>query len=103
MPTRYLVTTSPLATNCETHTLLQRIIDNVPQTIDLVFLKALSENLMPFLISKLALGTADSNTRCTMYLAEDPVLVARRRELKARKERLEEVQMALQSFGISSQ
>jgi hypothetical protein len=37
-----------------------------------------------------------------MYLAENLVLAAKRRELKARKDRLEEVQMALQNFGISS-
>jgi hypothetical protein len=57
---------------------------------------------MPFLISKVALGIADSNARCVMYSAEDPVLVAKKRELKARKDRLEEVQMALRNLGISS-
>lgn len=69
----------------------------------MVFLQALRKDLSSFLITKLTVGSADSNSRCEMYLAEDPVLVARRRELKARKERLEEVQMALHSFGISSQ
>ncbi|KAF5376650.1 hypothetical protein D9615_007811 [Tricholomella constricta] len=78
-----------------------RVIDNVPAMIDHMFVKAIAENMQSSLISKLALGTTDATERCSMYLAENPMVVVRRKELAARKQRLEEVKHALQTFGLS--
>ncbi|KAF9459501.1 P-loop containing nucleoside triphosphate hydrolase protein [Collybia nuda] len=79
----------------------KRIIDNVPSLIDLVFVKPVGKELQAFLISKFSLGAADANNRCALYLAESPVVTARRKELLAKKERLEAVQRALRDFGLT--
>ncbi|KAK7461117.1 hypothetical protein VKT23_009043 [Stygiomarasmius scandens] len=77
----------------------KRIIDNIPSFIDLRFVKALSKELQPFLISKFGLGTQMASERCAQYLAEDPSLIAKRDELTARKKRLDSVQQELMGFG----
>ncbi|THU97629.1 hypothetical protein K435DRAFT_753802 [Dendrothele bispora CBS 962.96] len=77
----------------------KRIIDNIPSFIDLRFVKALSREIQPFLITKFGLGTASASDRCKKYLEEDPTLVAKRDELVARKKRLESVQQELMGFG----
>ncbi|KAF5339054.1 hypothetical protein D9758_014124 [Tetrapyrgos nigripes] len=56
----------------------KRIIDNIPSFIDLRFVKALSKELQPFLITKFGLGNSSASERCAQYLAEDPVVVERR-------------------------
>ncbi|KAF8878222.1 P-loop containing nucleoside triphosphate hydrolase protein [Infundibulicybe gibba] len=78
----------------------KRIIDNIPLLIDLKFVRALGKELLPFFISKFELGTSDSNARCAAYLAEAPLLIAKREELLGRKRRLESVQRELHKFGI---
>ncbi|KAF5317462.1 hypothetical protein D9758_018043 [Tetrapyrgos nigripes] len=78
----------------------KRIIDNIPSFIDLRFVKALSKELQPFLITKFGLGNSSASERCAQYLAEDPVVVERRDELLARKTRLDKVQQELISFGL---
>lgn len=82
------------------HSFPQRIIDNIPSMIDLKFVKALAKEIQPFLIAKFELGTDNANTRCAMYLAEDPNIVAKRDELTARKKRLESVHQELIKFGL---
>jgi hypothetical protein len=79
---------------------MQRIIDNVPSVIDLKFVKAISAELQPYLISKLDLGAATGTARCKSYLAEDANVVSRRDELMAQKDRLENVERELLSFGL---
>ncbi|KAF8064448.1 P-loop containing nucleoside triphosphate hydrolase protein, partial [Lyophyllum atratum] len=79
----------------------KRIIDNVPSLIDCLFVKATADDMQSSLITKFALGTADATDRCGMYLAENPLVVVTRKELSARKKRLEEVKQALHSFGLS--
>ena len=76
------------------------MIDNVPAIIDLRFVRAIANELLPFLIEKFEIGTADATSRCRIYLAEDPNLVARRDELTAQKKRLESVAAELHSFGL---
>ncbi|KAG6918468.1 hypothetical protein DXG01_014095 [Tephrocybe rancida] len=79
----------------------KRVIDYIPSLIDLLFVKAIAQNMQDFLITKLSLGTADAKERCAAYLAENLTVVARRKELTIRKERLDEVKQALQAFGLS--
>ncbi|KAI3619394.1 hypothetical protein WG66_012775 [Moniliophthora roreri] len=78
----------------------KRIIDNVPNFIDLRFLKALGKDMQRFLITELGLGTASANEKCAQYLVEDPLMVARRAELKARVKRLESVQRELNNLRL---
>ena len=81
-------------------TCTQRVIDNIPSTIDLNFVKAIFKGLQNFLISELGLGAADSSSRCAKYLAEDPNVIARRDDLVARSKRLESVKTELHNFGL---
>lgn len=76
------------------------MIDDVPQLIDLLFVKAIAEDLQHFLIGKFGLGTEQANARCSAFLAEDPLTVARRSELIGRKERLQAVMEQLYGFGV---
>ncbi len=79
---------------------LQRVIDNVPMSIDYYFLYAFAEQLHERLFERLGLGTANAAARCSAYVAEDPSVVAARDELMAKKKRLENVQRALYHFGL---
>ncbi|KAG5636061.1 hypothetical protein H0H81_009232 [Sphagnurus paluster] len=63
-------------------------------------LSPIGEDMQSSLISKLALGTADATERCAVYLAENPMVVLKRKELAVRKQRLEEVKHALQTFDL---
>ncbi|KAF9459500.1 hypothetical protein BDZ94DRAFT_1268040 [Collybia nuda] len=63
----------------------KHIIDTVPQMVDFIFLKAPGDDLMPFLISKLALRTEYSNVRCAMNLAEGPLLVPREKKVESKE------------------
>ncbi|KAJ7060975.1 P-loop containing nucleoside triphosphate hydrolase protein [Mycena amicta] len=78
----------------------KRIIDNIPSLIDAKFLRAIAESLQRELISAFQLGGEKANAICSVYLAEDPWLVARREELVARRKRLEAVQLQLHNFGL---
>lgn len=66
-----------------------------------MFVKAIADAMQSSLISKLSLGAADANERCGMYLSENPMVVLKRKELAARKQRLEEVRQSLHKFGLS--
>lgn len=76
------------------------MIDYVPMIIDNKFLRAFARELQAHLIRHLGLGAADAVARCAAYLEEDPLTVAKREELLARKKRLENVQEELLRFGI---
>ena len=76
------------------------MIDNIPSLIDLRFVRAVANELLPFLIGKFELGTPNAAARCEKYLAEDPNVVVRRDELFARKKRLESVSVELYNFGL---
>ncbi|KDQ60443.1 hypothetical protein JAAARDRAFT_125646, partial [Jaapia argillacea MUCL 33604] len=78
----------------------KRIIDNIPLMIDLQFVKAVGEDLQPFLVGKLGLGNSSASERCASYLVEDPSVVTKRDELIARKNRLELVATKLYHFGL---
>jgi len=78
----------------------KRVIDNIPAVIDLQFVRAVAKELLPFLMKKFELGTANGAARCGMYLAEDESLVAKRDELTARKKRLDNVAAELYNFGL---
>ncbi|KAK7676574.1 hypothetical protein QCA50_020450 [Cerrena zonata] len=82
------------------HVPYKRVIDNIPMTIDHTFLFSFSELLQSFLIEKLALGTADSASRCAKYLSEDPGVVAEREELLSKKKRLDSIRTELVNFGV---
>jgi len=78
----------------------KRVIDNIPSLVDFKFVKAISTDLQNHLITELGLGSGDASERCAAFLAEDPMIVKRREELKARKIRLETVKTELQNFGL---
>ncbi|ESK87739.1 hypothetical protein Moror_11276 [Moniliophthora roreri MCA 2997] len=78
----------------------KRVINNVLGFIDLQFLKGLEERLQLHIVKQLGLGTANANEQCARYLAEDPAVVARRDELRARQKRLESVQRELSNFEL---
>lgn len=76
----------------------RRVIDNVPLIIDYMFVQALGKELQSFLISGLALGTADATLKCAAYLAEDPETRALREEVVARRRRLHDVALELRKI-----
>jgi hypothetical protein len=57
--------------------------------------QAVSDELYEFLISKLQLDSDGARARCTEYLTEDPLTVAKRENLTARMERLEKATLKL--------
>ena len=69
--------------------------------IDRQFLFAFNYAIQGVLIEKLSLGTAKGGSRCALYLAEDPAVVAKRDEVTRKKERLELVQTDLDNFDLS--
>ncbi|PIL25642.1 transporter [Ganoderma sinense ZZ0214-1] len=82
------------------HVAYKRIIDYVPLSIDQHFLYAFSQGLQAVLFDKLGLGSANAETRCAAYIAEDPAVVALRSELLSKKKQLESLQTALYNFGL---
>lgn len=76
------------------------MIDNIPSLIDLLFVRRLGDTLQPFLISKFGMGTPSANERCASYLGEDPMLVANRDELLAKKKRLESIDKELDEYSL---
>lgn len=57
-------------------------------------------DLQPFLIKKMALGTHAGVSRCERFLAEDPDVLHNRKDLTQRKDRLEAIKGKLYSFGM---
>ncbi|KIY73278.1 hypothetical protein CYLTODRAFT_257737, partial [Cylindrobasidium torrendii FP15055 ss-10] len=79
----------------------KRVIDNIPQLIDVHFLRKVARSLQPFLIEKFGLGTMEASERCGKYLTEDVSVVAKRDELLGRQKRLKTVQAQLIAFGLA--
>ncbi|KAF9021368.1 hypothetical protein BDZ89DRAFT_1071439 [Hymenopellis radicata] len=79
-----------------------RLVDTLPSTIDIQFVKAVGRELPSHLIGKLGLGSTEGNKTCAKYLTEDPEVAARREELVARKKRLEKVIQELSQFTHAS-
>jgi hypothetical protein len=79
---------------------LQRVIDNVPSFIDLLFVRAVAKELLPFLHDKFELGSPNATARCRRLLVEDSNIVFRREELVMWMKRLESVSRALCEFGL---
>lgn len=82
------------------HVSYKRVIDYIPLAIDHQFLFGFTTALQQCLIEKLGLGAAKAAERCAAYLSEEPNIVAIRRELLAKKERLESVRTELDNFGL---
>lgn len=80
--------------------IIQRVIDNVPMTIDRAFLYGFANAVREYLVERLALGTPGAAAACAAYLTEDPHVVAQRDELMAKKRRLVGVQGELDHFGL---
>ncbi|KAI0681580.1 P-loop containing nucleoside triphosphate hydrolase protein [Earliella scabrosa] len=78
----------------------KRIVDYVMFAVDQHFMYEFSATLHRVLYEKLGLGALNARERCRSYLVEDPSIVARREELVAKKERLEDVYKALVNFGL---
>ncbi|KDQ54657.1 hypothetical protein JAAARDRAFT_401009 [Jaapia argillacea MUCL 33604] len=78
----------------------QRVTDTIPLVIDVKFVKAVSKDLSPFLVSTLDLGSTNARSRCASYLAEEPHIAEKRKQLTAKKERLETVITELMNFGL---
>lgn len=78
----------------------QKIIDMIPELIDLTFMKAVAKDLQPYLYKKLGFGTTDVNARFAKFLAEDSQMAARRETLMSQKTRLERVKQELYDFGL---
>ena len=78
----------------------QKIIDIIPELIDLTFVKAVAKDLQPSLYKKFGLGSADAPARFAKLLAEDPKISALREGLLSQKTRLEKAQRELFDFGL---
>ena len=76
----------------------QRIIDNIPMTIEHSLCQQLSNTLQEHLIDALKLGAPDASQKLEELLVEDPELVRRREEVLARKKQLLEVWQKLLDF-----
>ncbi|EJT97923.1 hypothetical protein DACRYDRAFT_119114 [Dacryopinax primogenitus] len=78
----------------------KRIIDSVPQAIDLVFIRPLADTLHTALIAGLQFDSPSAHELCRAYLAENPAKAAERVRLLADKERLERVKETLMRIGL---
>ena len=58
--------------------LMQRIIDNIPLTIEHSLNQALCSSLQMYLLQKLNIGSPDASERLGLLLAEDPEIVKER-------------------------
>ena len=76
----------------------QRMIDVVPLIIERELLDGLSNELHDRLIQKLDLSSPRCSERCSLYLTEDPAIVATREQLLVQRSQLEKVQTELAGF-----
>lgn len=79
---------------------MQRIIDQVPMTIQHTLNQGLANAMQEYLLEELKLGTPDASQRFVELLAEDPVIAAQRKELEERMKRLTEIQERLIHFTV---
>ena len=105
LPTRlnilFLLLVSPAFSDTSPRTpRFQRIIDDIPRIVDHDFLQALGKHIQAALVEAFGIGSENATERARIYLAEEPDDVARRGELKAKEQRLEEVLKKLFNFGL---
>ncbi len=79
---------------------VQRVIDNVPQTIHHDFVQGFAYGLQAHLLGKLDLGGEDASQRLEKLLEEDPDVARTRKDLEDRKKRLEDMKVRLTDFRI---
>ncbi|PIL37741.1 transporter [Ganoderma sinense ZZ0214-1] len=79
---------------------VQRVIDNVPQTIHHDFVQGFAYGLQAHLLGKLDLGAKDASARIEKLLEEDPDVARERKELEEKKRKLEEMKIRLNNFRI---
>ncbi|KIL69419.1 hypothetical protein M378DRAFT_98940 [Amanita muscaria Koide BX008] len=77
-----------------------RVVDYVPAFISLKFVRAVSSDILPFFMEKMALGRPTANTICTTYFAEDAEMAVKREGLSNIQMRLESAQLELYKLGI---
>lgn len=75
------------------------MIDDIPQLIDLLFVKGIARELQSFLVGELDLGSDLARERCRAWLAEDPAIATHRATLSGRKKALEALLGKLDAFG----
>ncbi|KAF8503172.1 P-loop containing nucleoside triphosphate hydrolase protein [Gautieria morchelliformis] len=78
----------------------ERIIDDLPHMVDHDFLQPLGKHIQGALVGEFGIGSEKATERANIYLEEDPSVVAKREELKAKVERLNEVLTKLFNFGL---
>ena len=79
---------------------IQRVIDNVPQTIHHDFVQGFAYGLQAFLLGKLDLGGKDASERIEKLLEEDPHVSRTRKQLEEKKRKLENMKVRLNDFRI---
>ena len=79
---------------------IQRVIDNVPQTIHHDFVQGFAYGLQAFLLGKLDLGGKDASERIEKLLEEDPHVSRTRKQLEDKKRKLENMKVRLNDFRI---
>lgn len=77
-----------------------RVADYVPAFIGLKFVRAVSSDILPFFMEKMALGRPTANTICTTYFAEDAEMAVKREGLSNIQMRLESAQLELYKLGV---
>ena len=78
---------------------MQRIIDNVPQTVHRNFVEGFAKGLQAHLLVKLDMNGTDARQRIRQLLAEDPGVEALRAHLNERLRRLEDIRTRLNAFS----
>jgi hypothetical protein len=68
--------------------------------VDHDFLQPLSKHVQGALVDEFGIGSEKATERANIYLAEEPSVVAKREELNAKVERLNEVLTKLFNFGL---
>ena len=78
---------------------MQRIIDNVPQTVHRDLVESFAKGLQVHLLVKLDMNGTDAHQRVRKLLAEDPGVEALRAHLNERLRRLEDIRTRLNAFS----
>lgn len=78
----------------------QRIIDDVPRTVDLELLQPLAKSIGVALLGALNMSGEDGKERCQGYLEEAPDVAELRRELEVREKRLQQARKTIKDFQL---
>lgn len=76
----------------------QRVADLVPQIIDGMFIRPLSDTLRDSLLDKLNITSASGQKRCAAFLADSEVIAIQRTDLTRKLKRLSDGQEAIRDF-----